>query len=316
VSYDQSRFRITPWPGIGLPRPLTLATRPYQLSEEGVLLPGGEESRTHVLDLSRRDDPVAEIGEIYLRLCRIDLANEDDIVGFCTRFGRTLGVRHGDFAAFRDFPDFDVRVRTDLEAAWPQTWDGVGLLLNEGIEDFRFGARCLRDLVRARQVLAGRDDGSPWESLADGSSWVDESQLGGDESRADRRANEAEAAIVTLANPALQSFQPRFFYGSPDESTPFSFFLGEVPLYALCCAEFYNHMSEEAPYATCANETCQGTFVRQAGRAIKGQYRSHGVRFCSYECANMQTQRVHRKKKAAARAAAGAGAKAKAEKKE
>jgi hypothetical protein len=62
-----------------------------------------------------------------------------------------------------------------------------------------------------------------------------------------------------------------------------------VGFYQSCSPELFNHITENAQYRTC--QECQRVFVRQAGRAEYGQYRSKGLQYCSRECARAQAQR-------------------------
>jgi hypothetical protein len=276
---------------------------PYGLNE-GILTPDESrwEGRARRLrrpaDLRAEGDPIAEKGEIYLELARVDEADETQILSFCERF-RALAVRDRDFAAFASFPDFEEAVRPGLEAAWAPELLPFGTRLEEGIEDFRFGARCVRDMVRAHTILRGSDDGAPWESLQAGSSWI---------SREDRavyeehevepsREDEAAAGLTRLVTPGLAPLQPQLVDGPMDQFEA-EFALLVIPLYSICCLELYNHVVENSSYAECANETCGKVFVRQHGRAVHGQNRAHGVMYCSLSCARAQNQRNHRRKKA------------------
>ena len=76
---------------------------------------------------------------------------------------------------------------------------------------------------------------------------------------------------------------------------------GPVGLRAALCLQFANHVAEQAHYSTCQNETCGHKFVRQRGRAEKGQHRTVGVTFCSRHCAWAQGQRELRRRKKAER---------------
>jgi hypothetical protein len=301
--YAQPRFRITSWPNFRLPRPITFGPRDFGI-EDDVLVP--DERRE---PQAREEDPVFVAGETYLRLAELDLDDVPGIASFCSQFGRTLGVRHNNFAVLRDLPDFETTIRPRLEQSSTHPANFSLLALDEGIEDFRFGARCIRDLVRARRVIEEQDDETSWESLPAGSDWLPNDAVLHEyiesgstaERRKKRRRAEAEAAVPRLANSALAYFQPQLVMIPPDGVIPDRAFISTIPLYAVCCAEFYNHVTDEAPYRTCANETCGRTFVKQVARAVKGQHRSHGVMYCSLWCARMQNQRKYRRRQAAAR---------------
>lgn len=287
-----------------LPHP-PVRGRPYRLVN-GVLRVDDERlSRTRTTTAARTElEPGGEVeaGEVYLALARVRLEDETAIIDFCERFG-TLGVRHEDFAMFRDFPRFQTSVRRKLTRVWDQPSAPLGTRLDEGLEDFRFGARCVRDLVRAGRILAGDDDGSAWESLSTGA-WIDADTLAVYQAygTTPNRAEEAEVTIRTLTDRALEYFRPRLMSGAWDQ-LPGDAALQGVPLYATCCLEVYNHLVEGANYKRCANESCGNLFVRQKNRAVKGQYRSHGIMYCTQSCANAQTQRTYRRRQRAARSA-------------
>jgi hypothetical protein len=238
---------------------------------------------------------VHEPEEIYLELSRVDLDDENAILGFVGRY-RTLGVRADGFAAFRDFPGFEESVRPGLEAAWKPQDEAPGLLRVESLEDFRFGGRCIRDLVRAWRIQDGEELTPQWESLPQGASWL----------RADERAvfelheavpspaDEAVAVLMRLMTSALRPFQPQVLPVPFEQIEDASLGMVVVPLYSICCLELYNHMVERAVYKRCANERCGAIFVRQRGRAAFGQHRTEGVKYCSAECARAQVQREYR----------------------
>jgi hypothetical protein len=103
---------------------------------------------------------------------------------------------------------------------------------------------------------------------------------------------------MRLANPALAPFRPAFVFDAPDGAVRLTADPVAVSLYSVCCAELYNHVAEDAPYQSCANETCGRLFTRQVNRATKGQHHAQGVMYCSSECAHMQNQRNYRRRKA------------------
>lgn len=77
---------------------------------------------------------------------------------------------------------------------------------------------------------------------------------------------------------------------------------GSVSTYSAMCLQLFNHIQEGNAYAVCANERCQRPFVRQ--RDGRGHVRDHehhgrvgGVKYCSRNCANAQTQRDYRRRK-------------------
>jgi hypothetical protein len=69
-----------------------------------------------------------------------------------------------------------------------------------------------------------------------------------------------------------------------------------APLYAICALELFNHIVDNARYHTCANDRCRRTFVYQHGRSEKGQRRSHGVLYCTPDCARATAQREYRRR--------------------
>jgi hypothetical protein len=184
--------------------------------------------------------------------------------------------------------------------------------LVETLEEFRFGARVLRDLAKAAQVVQ-RETPPPavfqWESIPE-------------EALTDKRADLAEYGIELDAvsesidiflrqvlTDGLRPFRPRLIYGrmglGVDETAEASSRrldevvadeLLEAPLYAVCCLELFNHLVERAQVKLCANERCGRLFARQRGRAEQGQYRLRGVKYCSTYCARAQAQRTYRRR--------------------
>jgi hypothetical protein len=297
--YEAARFRITPWPGVRLPHPpLLFSGRPYRLVD-GVLVPDMSAAGKQRRRSRGVGDPelVLSVEEIYLELAAVNLDDERAIVDFASRF-RTLGVRHGHFAAFEHFPGFEL-IRTQLEAAWPEQFTPGGLVLNEGIEDFRFGARCLRDLTTAWQIVSGQPPENPrWQSLPRGEGIFGASDLAlyADHGQTPTAADEAVELLCRLLTPALAPFQPHILPGAWDKIEDHALPIANAPLYSICCLELYNHIVEHATYRRCANPSCCRVFSRHKGRAAAGQYRREGIIYCSSYCARAQAQRRYREK--------------------
>lgn len=285
-------LRVDQWPRGKLPLP-PFERRPYRLTESGCLLPTGEAPQDYAWTVTT--DPA---GEVYLELAAVDLDDEPAILAFANRFG-VLGVRARDFAALRYVGGFFAQKRHELESAVlrareseaPRGWNAETLwgesAWAETLTEFRYGARCLRDLTTARRVAEGTLDldAAVWEAIP-----PDDSDL---EFR-DAVGHFLERSL----NAGLESFSPHVFVLYTDEvaATPerWSTRGAHAPLYNRLCLELYNHIAEGAVYRRCANETCRQMFVRQRGRAQAGQHRSKGVRFCTKQCAKTVTQRKYR----------------------
>jgi hypothetical protein len=151
--------------------------------------------------------------------------------------------------------------------------------------------------VRHAQALAWH-----WIAYADDGRVMDAWERAG-LAHADRRVRPtveedmAWAWFTAAINAGLQGLPPHVMsftrlpggghieYGAPD-----------VDLYTGLCVQLFNLMVEDGPIRTCANERCGKRFRRQRGRAVYGQYRTEGVRFCSRECAKAQGERERRRR--------------------
>jgi len=326
--HERSQLRITPWPG-RLPHPLYRQWHHYSITEGGRLAADvgafitevdAEKAGHDVDDLAREGllpdarqraaaqgrppKDVAEAGEIYLELIETDLDDESAILNFVNRFG-ILNVRYRAFALVDALPGLREDVLPSLQAAGGRQLDtpGPGLSYEETLAEFRFGALLIRDLVYAWQILSGAEPVPPtyrWQSVPDGHVVVTSEvyefleENGFDPSP----RHEAHSFLLSILNPGLAPFHPRLDSTGLTEHAPGAIFQ-LVPLYAICCLELYNHISDGIPYRNCANETCRRLFVRQVGRAEHGQHRSEGVKYCSKHCARAMAQRRYRERKRA-----------------
>jgi hypothetical protein len=253
---------------------------------------------------------VSELGEVYLELAELDLESEEAISRFVRRFG-VLGVAHERFALFKRMPGFEKYVLPELARAWPgktlgQTLDdylehrgeSANSLLVETLSEFRFGARCVRDLVTAARISESDEQVRwEWESIPRQALTAERSRVASWGVTRDRAGEARGIFLVGLLNDGLGPFHPQVVYSSASPGAQFE----DAPLYAVCCLELFNHLGERAGYRRCANESCGRLFVRQRGRAEHGQYRVRGVvKYCSNLCARAQAQREYRRRQGAA----------------
>lgn len=225
-------------------------------------------------------------GETYLELAALDLDDVGAIVAFASVYGvlgvrDPIGLRDGPrYGAFRLFAFFEP-VEQTLAAELPT--DPALPDYVETLGEFRFGARFVRDLVSAYQVVRGEVaiDEAAWHALPPGKQ---PTSLRG-----------AAKLISDALETALKAYSPRVFF-SP-APVPGLHPTADGMVYVRCCVELYNHIVEGADYRVCANETCGRLFVRQRGRSQHGFHRREGVRFHDASCARAQTQREYRRRK-------------------
>jgi hypothetical protein len=280
-------------------------------------------------------DQISAVGEIYLELVNLDLDDRAAIFQFVRRFG-VLGVAHERFALFRSLPGLS-SVLPGLAAAWPtegfdQTaeaaylehrGDGPNTTWVETLEEFRFGARVLRDLVTAARIaqLQAPPPAVQWESIPRDALEDKRAELAEWGIELDAVGESVEIFLRQVLTDGLRPFQPRLIYTDEvassepvekavaveDEARDLvgqrlrldelvANELLETPLYAICCLELFNHIVEGAEVKMCASDRCGRPFARQRGRAERGQYRLRGVKFCSTYCARAQAQRAYRRR--------------------
>lgn len=301
-------LRITTYPGSPLPLPPREA-----VYGEFFATPEDNQINAHHL-------PEREFGEAYLDLYALDLDDQDAVLDFVARWA-PLGVHRlpSDEEPGRQYYGFpfagawSVVTEQSVEEGGGDPWS-----VGESIDEFRFGAWCLCDLTTAARIVLGSLD--PADAIWEAPCWANSV-----------RPVEAPARLLDEATPelvleyglvssgSLQPFGPRpLFYadeadirvspaferlrahgvkpgGSVDAIGRYG---GDLPLYAICCLEIFNHLAEGATYRRCANEPCGKLFVRQHGRSKKGRQRVVGVKYCDALCARQQAQRQYRRSKA------------------
>jgi len=214
--------------------------------------------------------------EFYLRqLLELDLASDAALVSFMARFG----LLASDAASEPDANPGLMVPRTTLARA-------------------RESARRLRNASRALIANQGQmgveDLWDAWETT--GTNPRDSAVFAPDP---------FESAIVLAAGTitrALTSLGPSVrIRGWADTAETMG-----VPLETAIAVQMFNHLYEDADYRRCS--FCGRTFVRQLGRAQKGQYKMRGVEYCSLSCARAAASRDYRMRMRAKRDQENAGA--------
>jgi hypothetical protein len=310
----QAQLHVTTWPEIPLPLPLLYRVPSRLDPDSGVIVPcpEGRYGEDWI------EEPVELDGETYLRLAAVDLDDPQAILAFVQEYsvlgGWELYVAVTDMAyrianLFRprlDFEGENARKRYALAADHARTGSGDAWPTEvyrehfaETLEEFRFAARLLIDLTTAWRMYK---EGAPAGEI----DWL--SPVTSDE----ELIGEFPEVLLTrvLREAFLEPFIPYLMFRwephVPSERL-FDHPPGEHPvkvdpkrrpvtnrLYPILALELFNHIVENADYRLCANERCQQrVFVRRQGS--KGQHRSKGVRFCSYDCAHATAQRQYRR---------------------
>lgn len=317
VSRDKSNFRITLW-GPQDVQPVSWRFWEIALADD-----------YYVPDVAVDPPELIEIPEeFYLReLHDLDINDTEAMKAFFEDFGMML---FGDFSyAHETRPYLRPPFKTPGRASryiWetPLLGDYAALRLWEAgvVEDFltrfdeiyenepfpaelideqKVAIAWIRDL--ARLWIQFREDGleeppDRWESGPFGI----------------KKPRTKEACIEALTSGITAALQPmtRYLFMTfgevltPDEmetppraepwKQPFTY--PQPPVYSLIVYQLYEHMTENAEYRTCQNETCRRLFVRQVnGAGEKGRSRTEGLLYCSKRCGQVQAQRDYRKRK-------------------
>jgi hypothetical protein len=233
-------------------------------------------------------------GDTYLQLYDLDLDRPEAILAFAKRRAHLGGVemlhslKEQKMLLRRD-PD-EVLLEKQIQAA--SRAEGPGTFEREPLEAFRFAARLLGDLTSAWRVVSGQavPDEIDWQFTSAASQ------------------GEARALLRAWVSPLLRGLHPRLEIVDllADDAEWAAPAIAHTPppfvranLYEVCAAELFNHIADQTQYKTCANETCHRLFVLQHGRAVHGQHRTTGVKYCSSHCARAQSQRVYRRRQKA-----------------
>ena len=250
--------------------------------------------------------------ELYLKLAALDPDDVEGLVRFVSAYG-SLDMR-GTYSVANPFGGwmFPIRhaddVPAELIAAWERAVtvaaDHYGMAgavseirraddaygLADTVTEIRYAVLYMRDLIAARRALQGEIDPTTheWEAPfwagwgdLDSPPWTPEGPA---------------SALSGALDDGLAPYSPHIRTFSEGQE-PADLWGGEVGTWHVCCLELFNHIVEDAKYTTCANERCGRLFVRQEGRALHGQHRTRGVKYCSRECARAQAQRDYRRRK-------------------
>lgn len=291
MSGGKSRFRIRTWPETPIPGPATWRDVAHEMHAGAFWW--RIESGSEGPELSERD-----MHEVYLQVAALDLHDQREIEKFVARFG-TLG---GDVNTYGGFSISEFRglrllgnfspVREDLlkarelAEANPPAGGRYGLV--ETLEAFRFAATSIKDLVSMWRLAHEGVEPAEWVCPV----WTHAPPYDSPPSTPESAAELLDSGM----SEALAVFHPAVVVDKPG-GLPFDVAIREeASLFDICCLQLFNHIVENASYKSCANEPCGRLFVRQRGRALHGQHRLTGVKYCSVDCARAQARREYRRR--------------------
>lgn len=305
----------------------------WDLHPGGAFVSKGERSRP--VGSSRfGKDSEAPFDEIYLRLFALDLDREDTVLEFVNEFGlihiyephetdpwRVSGaIARPPYPVLSAYPGFDGLDDYDLvpellaaaQAARSEVVDLREVEIGRvgapaTIHEFRWAARCMRDLVRAYRSLS---EGRPATDFTWDNPLVqydaDAQRRGSDRAFWLTAGLEIQEFVSDTLGLGLAGYAPRLTFREdlwPARPRDWAEQFGaNADPWSVCCLELFNHITEGILLKDCANETCGRPFARQTGRAMHGQRRRSGVRYCSHACARAQAQRQYQRRSRAAAA--------------
>ena len=261
-------------------------------------------------------------GETYLRLSELDIEDVDAVLDYVSTFNlldiRALDAppverqwysvatpRSQPLRVLRHYPGFgdtavrldasyDSSLRSDVVARCQAQREAAPIwVINETLEEFRWGAKAISDLHAAWCCLR---DGHDPRSV----DWANPRMPGPDQTRTHAVWLTASFLEQTVGD-ALQGFSPRMWLLDDDEHrvfqmspTPTTPEPANVTMFEILVLELFRHIVENASFKSCQNPTCGRRFVRQEGGAVHGQSRMTGVMYCSRTCSKAVAQRRYR----------------------
>lgn len=302
MGYERTQLRISTWPGGTVPevhvlwRPAVLhdreprSNRGQRLAKLGSSGSIQESSladprRELLFDFEQEDPTYVELpGELVLRgLLELDIDDPNAVCAFVSAHGcietpfqfPRPGFTYPIFDPLPTLADvraFLLLART-LALHWIAHKEGRDL-----VEPWRMIADLLAD-DRTNPLLTA--EGDPWAAVED----------------APEDPDDAWIVFVTLLNEGLRAYQARAEY-TPGEFLDAPTTIGgpHPDLYSGLCLQLLNVVTEDLPVLRCANGNCERVFLRQEGRAEKGQHRTAGVMYCSRQCARAQANRNYRRR--------------------
>jgi hypothetical protein len=239
-------------------------------------------------------------GEIYLELFALDLEDPTAIAKFASDYSVLEGnemYERSKRAEWRPSPytrerrRYPSERRRRYESARREHASRDDLPLRTEIEtllEFRLAAYTLRALTRKWLELSrGVDMRASITEQELEVLWL---------AQASTSLTSVLPAMLRNSTPAIETRRGESSHrrGTPIIEVP----VRVAPLFEVCAFELFNHISENAIYLRCQNENCGRPFVHQHGRAIHGQSRSQGVKYCSHHCAQAAAARTYRRRRA------------------